>query len=381
MAATSPKPKSTQFLPASTTSSSVTPKKAVVSYPIVSPTLPHNLQRYETLLDILSYKRSYDSYGELAVIMKYIIPIPGVQKDKYGNYWIKQGDAPVLWSCHTDTVHRMDKEDRNDIRQKLAVTQDGMIWSQDGSCLGADNGVGIWLMLKMLEAGVEGLYVFHREEEIGGLGSRDFARTKAKMLKDYKYAIAFDRRRTTSVITHQGWRTCSDAFADSLIEQLGMGHKKDDGGTFTDTKSYADIIPECTNISAGFEGEHSAMEQLDIQYVGRLLDALLKVDLSQLKCERDTTKKEYPKNYWHSYGGGYVYQNYGRGRATQKPIGIRNATYYDGFNWDDYDESEDEDDDTLMVRSNPDIVRELLEEWGIYDAFMDEIRVRTIFGG
>jgi len=343
--------------------------------------LPLNLQRYESLIDILSYKRSYDSSGEVAVINKYINPIPGIQRDKYGNYWIKKGDAPVLWSCHTDTVHR--EKDDKDNRQKLAVTQDGMIWSQNGSCLGADNGVGIWLMLKMLDAGVEGMYVFHREEEIGGLGSRDFAKTKAEMLKDYKYAIAFDRRRTTSVITHQGYRTCSDAFADSLIEQLGLGHKKDDGGTFTDTKSYADIIPECTNVSAGFEGEHSAMEQLDIQYVGRLLDALLKVDLSQLKCERDPKKREYPKHYGYGYGqqsGNYVYYNYGKGRGSQKPIGMRNATYYDNFNWED-EEEEEEEDDTLMVRNNADIVRELLEEWGIYDAFMDEIRVRTIFGG
>lgn len=326
-----------------------------------------NLDRYESLIDILTYKRGANSVGELRMIQKYLLNIPNINRDDYGNFWVKVGDAPVIWSSHTDTVHSYaESNNPQNMRQKLGITDDGMIITQSASCLGADNAVGVWLMLKLHEAGVEGLYVWHREEEWGGLGSKDFVKTHKDLLKPYKIAIAFDRRKTVSVITHQGHRTCSDAFADSLIEQLGMNHIKDDGGTFTDTKSYCDLIPECTNISAGFYNEHSANEYLDIQYVGLLLDALLKVDLTKLVVERDPkSKPEWPKRISFYSGRGY-----GHG-GTSYPY--RNYDYYDNFEWE---EEEELPDNEALIKKNPGLVVELLTEWGILDAFLDEIRSR-----
>ena len=45
-----------------------------------------------------------------------------------------------------------------------------------------------------------------------------------------------------------------------------MKYKKDEGGVYTDSAEFTDIIPECTNISVGYYKEHTVNETQDIQY-------------------------------------------------------------------------------------------------------------------
>lgn len=324
------------------------------------------MKRYSVLFDILGFKRGRNTWGEYAMIKKYILPIPGIMSDNYANYYLRIGTAPVMWSCHTDTVHS-ESVTKGTVRQKLCITDKDLLFTQNGSCLGADNGVGVWLMLKMIEAKIEGLYIFHRGEESGGLGSHYIADNTPELVKDIKFAIAFDRRKNTSVITHQGFRTCSDAFADSLIAGLGLGHKKDNGGTFTDTKSYAELIPECTNVSAGFTSEHSKNETLDVAYVGRLLDALLKLDVSSLVCVRDLkAKKDYAYSF-HGYGSTYS-SGYGQNyrRYGEEYLG-------NGYGLDDADEEPDALD---IIRRHPKLIQQVLEEWGMLESVIDEVETR-----
>lgn len=245
------------------------------------------------LVDILSLRRQSYSEGEDLLIKKYIIPT-GAKADYYGNYILRIGTAPVLWSCHTDTVHK----GYEDPRQKLMVVENSLaIMSENSNCLGADNGAGVWLCLQMIKNGVEGLYIFHREEEIGGRGSNFIQKYTPEILEGIKFAVAFDRRGTRSVITHQGTRTCSDQFAEELCAGLGMDHKPDDGGTFTDTANYAGLIPECTNISAGFYKEHTSKEWLDTVYLHQLRDKLLSLNVTELNAYRDVSDHSYPPSY------------------------------------------------------------------------------------
>ena len=140
--------------------------------------------------------------------------------------------------------------------------QSRLFKGDDKMCLGANCGTGVWIMLQMIKAKVPGLYIFHRAEEIGGLGSgwiidNPQASTDTDYehwVEQYTQCIAFDRYGTKYIITHQGMeRTCSDAYADALGELLGMGHKPDDGGSFTDSKNYCRLVPECTNLSVGYK--------------------------------------------------------------------------------------------------------------------------------
>lgn len=253
-----------------------------------------------TLLGILGLHRAHGSEGERELIENYIVPT-GAKPDNYGNYILRIGKAPILWSSHTDTVHSNYLEKK----QKLLIVENTKeVISDNSNCLGADNGAGVWMCLELIKAGVEGLYIFHREEESGGKGSRFIVSQTPEILKDIQYAVAFDRRGTDSVITHQVTRTCSNIFAKELCDALDMGHKPDDGGTFTDTANYAHIIPECTNISAGFHREHTPKEWLDTVYLANLRDKMISLDLTELSVSRDVTDAEYAGSTYY-YGGNY----------------------------------------------------------------------------
>jgi hypothetical protein len=191
------------------------------------------------------------------------------------------GDRPIIWSCHTDTVHR--KQGRQNIWQRGDVLRlpDGT----KSNCLGADDTVGMWLMLSMIAAGVSGRYVFHYGEERGGIGSRGLNRSEKwkETLKGYKACIALDRAGFSDVITHQaGGRCCSDAFAKSLGNALNLVGPflfvPSSGGVYTDSAEYTDAIGECTNISVGYFGQHSPIETADLGFAHDLRDALCSVD-------------------------------------------------------------------------------------------------------
>lgn len=249
----------------------------------MSPTEPDVL----TLAEMLRYRRPHASASERKFINRFIRPL-GVTFDDYGNMWKRIGPAPskVLWSAHTDSVHTKSG------KQELVASQCGkyirLAKPAKGDCLGADNAAGVWMLREMILAGVPGLYVFFRNEERGRVGSEHFAKHSSEVWKGCQAAIAFDRRDVASIITHQmPGRTCSDAFAQSLAKALDLGHQLDDGGTYTDTASFYDVIAECTNVSAGFDWEHSAREELDWQYLVSLRNAMLGLELGDLVIERD----------------------------------------------------------------------------------------------
>jgi hypothetical protein len=174
------------------------------------------------LLEMLSYRRPGGSKTERKFIRRYLAPL-SMQIDQYGNHIKRIGDAPILWSCHTDTVHKFGGRQHTKIQSNIVSANDAQ-----SNCLGADCTAGVWLMTEMIRANIPGLYVFHREEESGGMGSNWLLKNTPELLEGIKYAIAFDRRGNKSVITHQfGGRCCSDAFAASLANAIGMEHVHD----------------------------------------------------------------------------------------------------------------------------------------------------------
>ena len=136
----------------------------------------------QNLRRIFSYGRPAGTDNEAFFVNTFLMCPPmkklGASKDgfKYhkgdageGNIILWVGDkkkTKTLFSCHTDTVHR------TPIMQDPYIDLDAMKFRvNSGQCLGGDDGSGIWLMLELLRAGVPGLYIFHRAEEVGGQGS------------------------------------------------------------------------------------------------------------------------------------------------------------------------------------------------------------------
>ena len=235
------------------------------------------------LLDMMETCRPGQSPEEEAFIETYLAPLGGF-RDDYGNTLVEvavpEGHPRILWSCHTDTVHRHGGS------QKVEVSS-GIAWTSDGSCLGSDDTVGIWLALEMIQAQVPGVYVFHRDEESGGGGSGWMAKHASEFLGAFDCAIALDRANYGDVITHQGGqRCCSEEFANALAGLLGGSFKPCDGGVFTDTANYVDAIGECTNLSVGYFKQHGPMEHTNLSFAASLRDALIKADWTKLVFKR-----------------------------------------------------------------------------------------------
>lgn len=231
---------------------------------------------------MLSYRRAHDSAGEAAFIARYIAPVAKPIKAPDGTvhaYAVRIGAGSRIAFCaHTDSVHNRQNPA---IFQRVAFdTVRGEYFVADPKqrdCLGADNAAGCYVLLRMIQAKVPGLYLFFRGEERGGIGSGWITENKPELFGRIDAAIAFDRRGTNSIITEMMvGRTCSDKFALSLADELGMRHSPDPTGSFTDTANLAELVPECTNVSVGYENEHSADETLDAAYVEKLVTACVR---------------------------------------------------------------------------------------------------------
>jgi hypothetical protein len=149
------------------------------------------------------------------------------------------------------------------------------------------------MLMHLLHAEVRGYYIFTQGEEKGGIGARYLADRHGDLLLQFDRAIAFDRRAMDSIISHQGWgRCCSDSFANALAGALNKQdewfmYSPDDSGIYTDTAEFVDFIPECTNISVGYDKEHTDREKLTLHHYVTLAQAAATLDWEALPVVRD----------------------------------------------------------------------------------------------
>jgi hypothetical protein len=216
--------------------------------------------------------------------------LPTLQKDIVGNYYtIVGGHTETMFTCHLDTADR-----KQMITNLLSVKEgeDEIIVTDGSSVLGADDKSGTTVMLYMMEHNVPGLYYFFIGEERGGIGSHALADVfeSVDYLKDVKRCVSFDRRNYHSIITSQmGTECCSPEFADALCAAYnanGMSMKPDNTGIYTDSASFIDDIPECTNVSVGYFNEHTGKERQNITFLAKLCEASVKIDWKSLPTKR-----------------------------------------------------------------------------------------------
>jgi hypothetical protein len=300
---------------------------------------------------MLSYCRPHGSLTEQQFIRRFIEPLPGAYEDQHRNWHVVTDAAsPVLWSAHTDTVHRMDG--RQTTHYDPATGLIGLSKRskfRGRNCLGADDTVGVYLMIEMVKANVPGHYVFHFGEEVGGIGSRAYAESHADALSQFKYAIALDRSGHTDIITHQyGGRTASETFATALGAALDPCFAPCHG-VYTDTAEYSHLIPECTNLSVGYAHAHSANETVHVAFVEWLLGRLLTLDVTSLPVEREA--KEEDTGFSFTYYGDWP-------EATVTPIDPPDSPY-DDLSFDELEDALD--------------LAERLENWPDYRAIEEEM--------
>lgn len=214
----------------------------------------------------------------------------GIQEDDFGNYFIKIGESDTMFTCHLDTCSSLYQKVNHVIGSKIIKTDGTTI-------LGADDKAGMTVLLYMIEKGVPGLYYFFIGEEVGGIGS---SAASSMSFSGYNKCISFDRRGYDSVITEQWFgKCCSDEFAKALANELNkknltFNFRPDPTGIFTDSASFMNDIPECTNISVGYFSEHQVTESQDIQFLTNLCEAVVKIDWSSLPVMRDPDERYEP---------------------------------------------------------------------------------------
>ncbi len=366
------------------------------------------------LVDILCWPRRHDSPAEQA-FAEWLKNLPFVQKLERKNLslgswaWEVPGAAKdkVAFSCHIDTVDDYGSCQDPKARKRLTFDPGMDIIGLDkshkvGSCLGADDGTGVWLMLKMIQAKVPGTYVFHRGEECGGITAKGNAKDFKEYFGKFKTIIAFDRANADDVIITQGGSVCaSNGFGVALALALNeadaekrFNYKISTNGVYTDTKDYRGVIGECINLSVGYASQHGTSEYQDWDHAKRMLHALIMIDWSGLaaKATREPYMAEPPATQsrgWSSrdlyggtddfFGGSTVKGKGSRMPTTKPPRGTEQAKAtleLDYFTYGDLQALVDDDPEeakrviTLYMRERA----RLLADISTLEAIVEELR-------
>jgi hypothetical protein len=219
----------------------------------------------------------------------------GFAEDGIGNWVLTidnaDGTAPnTCFAAHLDTA------DSTPVAITRFRDDCDFIFTDGESILGADDRAGVTVLLSLCQRDVPGIYYLFSGEERGCVGSTKAA--KLKCLPDnVNKVICFDRKGWEDIITHQGGRrTCSDEFAYALANEMkkhGVGLVPSANGVYTDSREFADDIPECTNIAIGYSGAHTEGENQDLGHLREVIVAALNIDWEALPIHRSPEKDEY----------------------------------------------------------------------------------------
>ena len=327
------------------------------------PTIPEDIALLSPsfmLLDILQYARGAESRGEWLFRQNYMKPMLNHFKetsvaqtttwfeDEMGNLIVQVGAVNgVMHVGHMDTVHHDDHSPLQSIAlsSENIVTVDPIVknsiptkkvsdrWLNGVKvphvtveyelppklyrCLGADDGCALAVMLYLIAYEINGTYVFTRGEEIGCVGTHYLIDNDILDWSKFSMAIEVDRKNKTEIVGKMSpGITASQSFVASLAKELNMGHTYSDKGSMTDIGLIAKLVPECVNIAAGYNLQHSEREHTDIAYLDRLGDAMLNVNWDSLVVVRpkgqyhtpvpitSTTEPYVPYNPYRGYNAG-----------------------------------------------------------------------------
>lgn len=249
-------------------------------------------------------------YGNMLVSMGFV-------RHQTGNYILKLGEkSRTLFVAHLDTADTMP------MKIEQVVDADGYIFTDGSTILGADDRAGLAVLLYLISQNIPGTYLLTVGEEAGLVGAYAILPyiTKGR----FDRAIEFDRMDKNEIITHQMKQRCaSRTFARALAKQF---RKHSDGvinlvpsdrGSYTDTKLFKSLIPECTNIAIGYTGQHTTYESQDGSYLLTIAHAAAKVDWESLPVDNEPEpiqdilhfgpihEKHHRKNYnmWEMWAG------------------------------------------------------------------------------
>lgn len=200
--------------------------------------------------------------------------------DEYGNMYIKIGnwyENKLLFTAHLDTYS-------SEIETINSKIENGFLKTDEKTILGGDNKTGCAMLINMINNNISGTYYFFVEEEVGRKGSIWFN----NQIKDgeYTFAVAFDRKETCSLVTHQrGIKLINDELTKVLLDEFSSKEyefKVDHFGFSCDTVSLIDKVNNCLNISNGTYDEHKKTERVDLEYYDYMFNKVIEIDWEKI---------------------------------------------------------------------------------------------------
>lgn len=175
----------------------------------------------------------------------------------YADYFTEYSNWSA-YSTYTDPAHKEIFQDR----------VEEVMWSPDG--LGADDRVGVFLMLSMVQAGLKPSILFTTDEETGSASGRAFAdKYRANWMKSgVKYIMQLDRSGFNDCVFYQ----CNSPKFEQYIESFGF---KTARGSFSDISVLCPILGVAgVNLSVGYFNEHSQTEMIDLFTMSKNYDII-----------------------------------------------------------------------------------------------------------
>lgn len=162
-------------------------------------------------------------------------------------YLYAKGTEPVLMTAHMDTVH--------DVKPRVILHKDGIISSPQG--IGGDDRCGIWMITEIInKTDHRPSILFCEDEEIGGIGSSKFCKSKyIDDLKEMKFLIELDRANKNDLVFYDDE---NEDFICWCENETGYRYN---WGSFSDISH---LCPKCgvsgVNISCGYYKAHTLEE-------------------------------------------------------------------------------------------------------------------------
>lgn len=171
------------------------------------------------------------------------------------------GDIPILLVAHMDTVHRSKPtEIYCDEEQKV-------IWSPQG--IGGDDRCGVYIIMRLLEAGYKPYVLFLEDEEIGCVGAKKC--TKVLKAPKVKFIIEVDRRGSDDCVFYD----CFNPDFTKYIESFGFEYAT---GTYSDICELSfDWGIASVNLSAGYYNEHTFYEYIKLDDMEKTFNRITEI--------------------------------------------------------------------------------------------------------
>ena len=228
---------------------------------------------------------------------------------KLRNFLFCEGEEPIMVVAHLDTVfedfsksysaYQTDDlwgmydfyQTATEFKEIYHDQVEEVMWSPDG--LGADDRVGVFMILSLIRAGVRPSILFTTDEESGSASGYDFALQYKYKFQNYgiNYLMELDRSGVNDCVFYK----CDNPDFTKYIEGYGF---KTDTGSFTDISVICPIIKTAgVNLSVGYWNEHSKTEMIDLFTMSKNFDIIYKMikDSKKIKKVYKFILKKEPK--------------------------------------------------------------------------------------